>query len=76
MNCSQCGHPESVVVDSRTGKGHRRRRRQCVECGERWSTREVVADSLAEARGYTRLLVSEESFSQHPEREEEVVSHD
>ncbi|NNC97719.1 MAG: transcriptional regulator NrdR [Gammaproteobacteria bacterium] len=40
MRCPFCDHPETKVVDSRlAGEGSQiRRRRECVECGERFTT--------------------------------------
>lgn len=44
MKCPYCGYPESKVVDSRpTDEGLSvRRRRECLECGKRFTTYETV----------------------------------
>ncbi|HCC02395.1 MAG TPA: transcriptional regulator NrdR [Ruminococcaceae bacterium] len=44
MKCPFCGHEESKVIDSRpTDEGERiRRRRECLKCGKRFTTYEVV----------------------------------
>lgn len=44
MHCPFCKHEDSRVVDSRTGEdgGAIRRRRQCPECGRRFSTIETA----------------------------------
>lgn len=44
MKCPYCGYPESKVVDSRpTDEGISvRRRRECLECGKRFTTYETV----------------------------------
>ncbi len=44
MHCPFCKHDDSRVVDSRTGDdgGAIRRRRQCPECGRRFSTIETA----------------------------------
>jgi len=44
MHCPFCKHDDSRVVDSRTGEdgGAIRRRRQCPECGRRFSTIETA----------------------------------
>ena len=44
MHCPFCKHEDSRVVDSRTGEdgGAIRRRRQCPECGRRFSTLETA----------------------------------
>jgi len=44
MNCPKCGHEDSKVLDTRTGRENRsiRRRRQCLapDCGHRFTTLE------------------------------------
>jgi len=42
MNCPKCGHEDSKVLDTRTGRENRsiRRRRQCLACGHRFTTLE------------------------------------
>ena len=44
MNCPFCGYEESKVIDSRpTDEGERiRRRRECLECGKRFTTYEMI----------------------------------
>lgn len=44
MKCPQCGHLEDKVVDSRTAKDGEaiRRRRECLECGKRFTTYEYI----------------------------------
>lgn len=44
MKCPFCGYEESKVIDSRpTDEGQRiRRRRECLKCGRRFTTYEVV----------------------------------
>ena len=44
MNCPNCGSPQSRVTDSRAREDTKsiRRRRECLKCGERWTTREVI----------------------------------
>ena len=44
MRCIFCGHPESKVNDSRSTEdgGAIRRRRECLECGKRFTTYEKV----------------------------------
>ncbi|SDK41071.1 transcriptional regulator NrdR [Natronincola ferrireducens] len=46
MNCPFCGHHESKVVDSRpTDEGQSiRRRRECIDCGRRFTTYEKVEE--------------------------------
>ena len=44
MKCPYCGFEESKVIDSRSADdGERiRRRRECVKCGKRFTTHEVI----------------------------------
>ncbi len=44
MHCPFCGHPETKVIDSRlAGEGRQvRRRRECLECAERFTTFETA----------------------------------
>ena len=44
MKCPFCGYEESKVVDSRpTEEGEKiRRRRECIKCGKRFTTYEVI----------------------------------
>ena len=46
MKCAFCGCEESKVIDSRpTDENERiRRRRECVQCGKRFTTYEVIED--------------------------------
>ena len=48
MNCPFCGHDDTRVVDSRLGKegNNVRRRRECPECGRRFTTYERVEEML------------------------------
>ena len=42
MKCPHCGQTDSKVVDSRTAEGGVRRRRECLECGDRYTTFEQL----------------------------------
>ena len=44
MRCPRCDGADNRVVDTRTSRGGRavRRRRECMECGERFTTYEYV----------------------------------
>jgi transcriptional repressor NrdR len=48
MKCPFCSHPESKVVDSRPDKGGSsiRRRRECENCGKRFTSHERVEEIL------------------------------
>ncbi len=46
MKCPFCGYSESKVIDSRpTDENERiRRRRECLQCGKRFTTYEIIED--------------------------------
>ena len=50
MHCPFCSFEESKVIDSRlvTEGSEIRRRRECLKCGERWTTFEVGELSFTE----------------------------
>jgi transcriptional repressor NrdR len=61
VNCPFCRHGDSRVVDSRSAEDGTviRRRRQCLECGRRFSTTESAALVVIKRSGAT------ESFSRN-----------
>ena len=42
VRCPFCGYEKSDVIDSRPSEGKKRRRRECVQCGKRFTTYEIV----------------------------------
>lgn len=42
MRCPYCNHPESKVIDSRDSPEGVRRRRECIQCGLRYTTYERI----------------------------------
>ena len=48
MKCPFCGFADTKVIDSRLGRegNNIRRRRECVDCGRRFTTYERVEDTL------------------------------
>ena len=42
MICPSCQHEDTKVVDSRDSGDHTRRRRECLQCGARFTTFERV----------------------------------
>jgi transcriptional repressor NrdR len=48
MKCPFCSHGDNRVIDSRLNKDSSaiRRRRECLSCGKRFTTHEVVEDIL------------------------------
>jgi transcriptional repressor NrdR len=55
MHCPFCRHPDSRVVDSRTADDGSaiRRRRQCPDCGRRFTTLETASLSVLKRSGAT-----------------------
>jgi transcriptional repressor NrdR len=53
--CPYCRHPDSRVIDSRTGDDGTaiRRRRACPACGRRFTTQETVILTVAKRSGVT-----------------------
>ncbi len=47
MKCLFCGHEDSKVIDSRSADEGRtiRRRRECINCGKRFTTYETIEDT-------------------------------
>lgn len=46
MKCPYCGFEDSKVIDSRPSDEKKRRRRECLSCGKRFTTYEVVEQPL------------------------------
>ncbi|MBQ9374713.1 MAG: transcriptional repressor NrdR [Ruminococcus sp.] len=42
MKCPFCNYVDTKVIDSRPSEGKKRRRRECANCGRRFTTYEVV----------------------------------
>ena len=53
MHCPFCRNPDSRVVDSRTSDDGTsiRRRRQCTQCGRRFTTTETASLSVVKRSG-------------------------
>ena len=65
MFCPFCRHPDSRVVDSRTSDDGLsiRRRRQCPECGRRFSTTETASLSVIKRSGIVEPFSREKIVS-------------
>lgn len=65
MYCPFCRHPDSRVVDSRTSDDGVaiRRRRECPECGRRFSTLETASLSVIKRSGVTEPFSREKIVS-------------
>jgi transcriptional repressor NrdR len=48
VRCPFCGHPDTKVIDARNQRDEpvKRRRRECSECGRRFTTYERIEDLL------------------------------
>ncbi len=44
MRCPECGCEESKVIDSRPTENKVRRRRECIQCGARFTTYEIIEE--------------------------------
>lgn len=60
MVCPECGHNKSLVVDSRPCADGIRRRRECEQCGKRWSTYEFSNDMAKRIKNRAFLMGLEE----------------
>ncbi|MBI1377385.1 MAG: transcriptional repressor NrdR [Frankiales bacterium] len=58
MHCPFCRHSDSRVIDSRTADDGTaiRRRRQCPECGKRFTTSETVTLTVVKRSGVTEAF--------------------
>ena len=65
MYCPVCRHPDRRVIDSRTSDDgvSIRRRRQCPECGRRFSTLETASLSVIKRSGVTEPFSREKIAS-------------
>jgi transcriptional repressor NrdR len=65
MHCPFCRHPDSRVIDSRTAEDGLaiRRRRQCPECGRRFSTTETASLTVIKRSGVVELFSREKVVS-------------
>ncbi|HEA68227.1 MAG TPA: hypothetical protein ENI07_15615 [Desulfobacterales bacterium] len=50
MKCPKCKENNDKVIDSRPSDYGIRRRRECQDCKERWTTYEVTEDKLASSQ--------------------------
>lgn len=46
MRCPFCNYEDTKVIDSRPSEGKKRRRRECINCGKRFTTYEIVEKPL------------------------------
>src|SRR5918994_889824 len=69
MHCPFCRHPDSRVIDSRTSDDGLsiRRRRQCPECGGRFTTVETASLNVIKRSGVIEPFSREKVMSQKVE---------
>lgn len=58
MKCPFCNYEDTKVIDSRPSEGKKRRRRECTQCGKRFTTYEIVEKPI--------LMVSKKDGSFEP----------
>ncbi|MBQ8396068.1 MAG: transcriptional repressor NrdR [Oscillospiraceae bacterium] len=58
MKCPFCNFEDTKVIDSRPSEGKKRRRRECTQCGKRFTTYEIVEKPI--------LMVSKKDGSFEP----------
>ena len=46
MKCPFCGFEDTKVIDSRPSEDKKRRRRECTNCGKRFTTYEIIEKPL------------------------------
>ena len=68
MRCPSCGHEEDRVVDSRATKENSavRRRRECLECGQRFTTYEYIE--------HTPVMVVKKDGRREPYSREKILT--
>ena len=65
MRCPECGCEESKVIDSRPTENKVRRRRECINCGFRFTTYEIIEE--------VPLMVIKKAHSIEPFDREKLV---
>lgn len=68
MRCPACGHEEDKVVDSRATKENSavRRRRECLKCGQRFTTYEYIE--------HTPVMVVKKDGKREPYKREKILN--
>ena len=65
MRCPFCGYEDTKVIDSRPSEGKKRRRRECSQCGKRFTTYEIVEKPV--------LMVKKKDGSVEPFDREKLI---
>ena len=66
MRCPFCSYEDTKVIDSRPSESKKRRRRECVNCGRRFTTYETVEKPL--------LMVSKKDGTFEPFDRQKLIS--
>lgn len=66
MNCPICNFPDSKVIDSRPKDKRIKRRRECIKCGARFTTFEIVEKPM--------LMVEKRSGSYEPFNRNKLIT--
>lgn len=64
MNCPECGHPKSTVIETRAGGTVTRRTRVCRACGKSFATLERLCAYVGRERGWIEDAVSDQDADQ------------
>lgn len=62
MNCPACSDSDVRVLRTTAKPGEIRRARECMACGEKWTTTELGDTELSLLRGALTLVESAKSF--------------
>lgn len=54
--CPACGSDKSGVIDTRRRSLALKRRRKCIDCGERWTTYELRAEMVHAMRDMPQII--------------------
>jgi len=65
MKCPSCNASNDRVVDTRTRRDGIYRRRECITCGIRWSTCEVIVEDHSVDHSVLQGVNLDNAFWQH-----------
>lgn len=74
MNCSNCNHKKSKVLESRKADDSIRRRRECLKCGFRFTTQETVVLQKNEAERSPLVKIRRRGYTKAPPKSERTDS--
>ena len=59
MTCPKCKSPRVATIDTRSKPFGTQRRRQCTDCGQRFSTAEISTEEYKKFKELHRLIEKE-----------------